>query len=299
MKSKFFTPRRVFWLLMVGSAGWLFFAGRGGGTVSGTPTVTGQVESGVRNTAQLALVLPNFLFGMAQDTANRTAMNLVTGSNGKENVEALRAQIRALENNNVHLTERVAAAEAMLSQMYHTQVKIGLAPKDVMPATITGRNGDAARDFIQIDKGSMDGVADRAIVMSNLSPIGRVVGRPGSKTSLVQLTTDVGFKVQARILRPVSGGYDTRVTLCLVSGIGNGRMRIESVNAQLVTVPPERGDLVVLADPEWPQFLHSTVLGEVEEVSKNEKQSLRYELKVRSRENVAALSNVVVVLRKQ
>jgi rod shape-determining protein MreC len=192
--------------------------------------------------------------------------------------DALRAQLGTTE---IRLQEQRALALRAERLQALLDLRQSLPQRTVAAQIIAG---DATAFFrtVTIDRGSADGVAADAAVISPRGVVGRVVGRPAARAARVQLLVDRNAGIGAVIERSRAGG--------VVMGDEGQVLRMEYVS-NLSDVRP--GDLVVSSglDGIYPKGF---VIGEVVSVERGA--GLYHAIKLRPAVDFSTIEEVVVLL---
>ncbi len=172
----------------------------------------------------------------------------------------------------------------------------GISSQQLRAANIDGFASDSS-DTCILDQGWSDDKRIRrgCVVMAQLSVVGRIV-QAGAATSVVRLLTSRRMApVTASIVRPTRDGQTLIAGLCLARGIGRGRMRC-MLEQNLGAIPPQRGDLVLLNDHDWPAEVSGAVIGVVTAVTQSRHGNLRWDVHIRPRVNMQQTRHAVIVL---
>lgn len=172
----------------------------------------------------------------------------------------------------------------------------GISSQQLRAANVDGFAADS-NDVCLLDQGWSDDKRIRrgCVVMAQLSVVGRIV-TAGASTSVARLLTSRRMPdVTASIVRPTRDGQTTIAGLCLVKGIGGGRMRC-MLEQKLGAMPPQKGDLILLNDSDWPPEVSGAVIGVVRSVSQSRHGNLRWDVHIRPRVNMQQTRHAVIVL---
>ncbi len=172
----------------------------------------------------------------------------------------------------------------------------GISSQQLRAANIDGFASDSS-DTCVLDQGWSDDKRIRrgGVVMAQLSVVGRIV-QAGAATSVVRLLTSRRMApVTASIVRPNRDGQTMIARWCLVRGMGRGRMRC-MLEQKLGAIPPQRGDLVLLNDNDWPPEVSGAVIGVVTAVTQSRRGNLRWDVHIRPRVNMEQTRHAVIVL---
>lgn len=288
--------RRWFWTLLLGALAWLL-AGRflapyeaaGQGLVHPRPAPLLQRVQGDVSGIAGVIVTPLSLgarwvqMHIARLAAPRPAAS-ATVEELQLDLRRLQNEVRMLQGHNEEL------AAILREKLLYTAIK-PLSAQDILPAQVLA-SGSASGDVCRLDVGGAQGVKEGQVVMKDLSPVGRIERVEGA-TSIVRLTTAVGRKLRARLVRPSSEGDRPIIAECQLRGEGNGLLRCDTISS-LVHV--QQGDTMLLADKSWPLTVQNTLVGEVIEVQQTPDR--RYNLKVKPGVDIARTGRVVVLLEK-
>ena len=196
----------------------------------------------------------------------------------REENAALRAQLSTIE---IRLQEQRALALRAERLQALLDLRQTLGQRTVAAQIIAG---DATAYFrtVTIDRGTNDGVATDAAVISPRGVVGRVVGHPAARAARVQLLVDRNAGIGAVIERSRAGG--------VVVGDEGQMLRMEYVS-NLADVRP--GDLVVSSglDGIYPKGF---VIGEV--VSAERGAGLYHAIRLRPAVDFSTIEEVLVLL---
>ncbi len=300
------TARQWFWYLTAAAAVFAFL-GRGPETAAAghtQPSYFRRFEWYLHTPVDLLLTPGRAVFTGAQSLVASTVSRLTDRPADAPSADQFREQIRYLEDlvayQNGQLQDLNQKIKDISSLSPH-----GLTERDILLASITAYEAGPGASLLKIDKGTMDGVALDMVVIAKVSPLGRIVA-VGPKTATVRLLTDPSAStarataaslagVRATIIRRSQPTDQVIVPTCLVKGLGNGEMICESVVTD-TPLQPLPGDRVQLNDPNWPAKVQYMVLGDVTAVGRNDKQLLRYELKISPRVSPSSIQSVLIVL---
>ncbi len=244
---------------------------------------------------------PTQLLAFVQEPAARAA-RLVTGGKGfapggdgprQASVDESLSRV-ALENQAAALSEEAARLRTTLAELTGIRNLAGF-PRHarLIPASVVARDAVPSRDGLKLNRGSRAGVqagswvatrlvvqpqgsehlpADAA-VLARESLIGWVEQESPFTSRVVLLSDRIGQRgIRVHITRPAGGApvadpADPRVPAnFLLVGAGNGRMRIEEIDARLVAQGHiQTGDLVT-CDPRDPRLPVAMVIGHVSEI---------------------------------
>jgi hypothetical protein len=292
-------------------AGWRWGGGEGD-SPQGRLRWMAAVQNGLSQPLETAAIPPSFLLTTVQSTLSDLVRSEAS-SNLPESAGALRSRINDLENENAQLKQLIAEANARLAAVRYMQA-YRIEASDVVPATVIGFQAGPGSALLRLDKGAAHGVKPGDAVVAALEHV-HLIGRVeqngvGQLECTVRLITDPTMKISGQIVHPylqpatATQPYQDMVVtkdLCLVQGLGSGRMRITDVNTvNTVTglpINPQKGDLVLLADGTWPAKVQHMVLGQVDSVGPKEEQPLRYDIGVVPRISFSAQRNVMILIR--
>jgi len=304
MKLPRMTPRRWFWSAMAASLLWSVSGWRWDGQGL---TWMAAVQNGLAQPLETAATPPSFLLTTVQSTAQSTLSSVEATADPPGTPEALREQLRGLQNENTQLKGMLMEANSRLDAMSYLQA-IGIKPTDVLPATVTGFDAGTGACILKLDKGKTDEVKVGAAVIAPLQQVhllGRVVS-VGELICTVRLVYDPHMQIQSQIIRPrvqtTPGGpgpFQDLVTgnLCLSRGLGNGQMLIDNIDT-LNKNDPQKGDLVCLTDGSWPAKVQHMVFGQIDTVAKRQDNALRYDIRLSPRLSVAAQRTVMILIHE-
>lgn len=290
------SARRWFWTLLVAASLWCWLGARTeGAEAPANVSLIKHAENMVRAPLGILLTPGRYLPFRVQQFISWTFVRASQVRTPGESVEDMRDRNRTLENENTYLSGQLQQLQDKIDTLTRIKETTGISARDIVSANITGYQSGMATNLISLDKGTSDGVQRGMVVLSKLSPLGRVQ-LSGLKTCEVQLVTDPRVKVQASIIRRTrEGSTMVLVPNCLVSGMGEGQLACDTVKVNDVALAPEKGDLVLLMDRAWPSRVHSTVLGEVTEVGRRESQRGRFDIHIIPRVNINSITAVMIL----
>ncbi len=319
MKLPKMSPKRWFWSVMAAAlcwsvAGWRWGGGQAADTSDPRLPWMAAVQNGVSQPLETAAIPPSFLFTSAQTTLQGLlaagAASDVPGSS-----EAIRRQIRDLQNENAQLKAMLVDANARLDAMRFLHA-LRIEPDDVLPATVIGFQAGPGSALLHVDKGALHGVRAGDVVVAPLEQV-HLLGRIeksdlGQAQSYVRLITDPATRIQAQIVRPfvqpatatqpVQNLAVTGEGMCFVEGLGNGQMQIRNLDvvdgASTRAIGPQKGDLVLLTDGRWPAKVQHMVLGQIDSVAPRKDQPMRYDLRVSPRVPFSTQRTVMILIRE-
>jgi cell shape-determining protein MreC len=178
------------------------------------------------------------------------------------------------------LRTRIEVLQNLLHQTHLLESTFpGIQPGTLMAANVDGFSS-AGTDTMWLDRGY---ATDRSLkngdpVLAHLSLVGRVTS-VGPQTCRVTLLTAPAMKETAKIVR-ISNGVEHVISRdCLVVGSGLGTMRCQ-LDQSIGSIRPQKGDLVVLSDSDWPGVINGIALGTVTSVAASHRTSLRWSLDI-------------------
>lgn len=306
MRMKFpkMTPKRWFWSAMAVGAVWAFAGWRWDAHQVSWMAAT---QNGLSQPVETAAIPASFVLTSAQISAQNGMRSLAAGASGSGGGTSAEtnARIVALEDENAQLKgllqEFMRREQAWgYLHMYHIE------PDDVLATTVVGYQAGPGPSILRLDKGKSSNVQKDAVVLAPLEQVhllGRVVS-VGQVECEARLISDASMGTQCQIIRQVilpgspSPAQNMEVTgeLCWLEGLGNGTMRITNIDKD--SAQPQKGDLVCLTDGRWPSKVQHMVLGQVDSVGTNEKNSLRYDIRVVPRIAVSAQRTVMILVRE-
>ena len=170
----------------------------------------------------------------------------------------------------------------------------GQSTFETLFARITGRS---ASGLLRLNAGTRHGVKAGAVaVFRGGHLIGRVAGDVGRLSSWLVPLTDPATGLLEVVLLPADGSeIDLRAAprLQLVADGAGGL-----VGDLPRDVPIQRGDLVEVADPTWPESAWGLKVGVVDAVSVNEKHPLRSQVRVLPRFAAHRLASVTLKIER-
>ena len=284
------TGRQWFWALMLAGFVWAYAGGRWATGSAGAVMCGGQDI--VSNPARFVLTPASWLATQGQLAIDWVFRSIGESHRATETLASLEEKNRRLEDELAVQTGQMQILSEDLKR-HNVIQQIGLSPRDVVRAYITGHNAGAGADTIRIDKGAQDRVhVDDPVISDEIQIVGRVMS-VGQKTAEVRLISFPKAKVGATIVRLSNGkAMPLLKEPCLVQGMGNGEFKTDTVKLIDAKIAP--GDIVQLFDHDWPVKLQYFILGVVSEVGVNPEQPLRYELRSRASINGSQPVEVLV-----
>ena len=194
------------------------------------------------------------------------------------------------------LRTRIEVLQNLLHQTHLLESSFpGIQPGTLMAANVDGFSS-AGSDMMWLDRGY---VVDRQLavgdpVLAHLSLVGKV-SSVGPQTSSVTLLTSPAMKETARIVRITDGVESVVSRDCLVVGTGLGSMHCE-LDQSIGSIRPQKGDLVVLSDTDWPGVISGITLGTVTSVSASHRTALRWSLNVTPICDMQRIHHAVILL---
>ena len=317
------SPRRLFAALTLAVFLWATIGGRisANAPTTNSPSFMMSTQDFFGGIIDTILTPPKWIFSGMQGAANRTVARMNTNTTG-DTVDSLRQKLDETTDQLNQRDRQLHIYEQLLLQ-YQALAPFGLSARDLLPANITGAQTGPGAAIITLDKGSLDGVTQgmpvsAAITVSvptapvnpadgpaqpttKIVPAATILGIVESvapKTCTVRLMTDPHMKTEAVLVRRLP---DRAALLtpdpCLVEGLGDGQLRCATIDVAKILAPPELGDLVELADRNWPPITRFMLIGEVTAVGKKDTQILRYDLTITPRININSLQSVLIILK--
>ena len=299
------SPRRWFWILLLAAGFWMTL----GASIERKQIEKKELPPGgvpFMKWAQTAFWKPFGTLIVPLEWVPSQAQLFISGVMARaeahdtgESPEQLRARILTLENENSYLTGQAERLQNELNSQRAVKTTFGITSQDILSANITGHQVGLSSSLITLDKGTRDGVQPGMVVLSMISPLGRVES-VGYLTSTVRLLTDPSkLKTRAKIVRRTTGSSAFEIVpSCLINGLGDGELQSLTVSETAIAIPPVKGDLVLLSDSNWSPRVQSTVIGEVIEVGRKDDQPGRYDIRITPRVNVNGIGTVMVLLKK-
>ncbi len=291
------TSRRWFWGLLTALSLWMLWGVHGTGAAVGQMGIARRIEFGV-NSVCTVLLTP---LSASAHWLQITGSNMVFGRRS----DISPSYVRQLEDDNRQLKNLVYLLNGQ-NEEYQQKLKElnqlqksfpSITAQNVMPANITILSPSGSGNQIcDIDKGHLDGVREKMVVLADLAPVGRVI-YAGPKNAKIRLITDRdrSMRIDARIDREMSDGSTLPIVgRCQVYGTGTGELRCDDVSA-VNTIEPKIGDILRVNDKQWPQ-IPGAIIGTVVGVSRKDNMHLRYDLKIAPRVNINHTDRVVVLL---
>jgi hypothetical protein len=269
------------------------------------------LQNGLSQPIETAVIPPSFVFTTVESYAQSALSSLTATADPSGTPEALREQIRALQNENTQLKGMLMEANSHLEAIRFLHA-IQIEPGDVLQATVTSYQAGPGACILHLDKGLANKVKLNAAVIAPLERVhllGRVIS-VGELECEVRLAYDPRMQIQSQIIRPRvqtnpagPGPFqDLSVTgeLCLARGLGNGQMLIDNIdtidknNGQPIN--PQKGDLVCLTDGSWPTKVQHMVFGQIDTVAQRQDNALRYDIRLSPRISVPAQRTVMILM---
>src|SRR6476620_7004301 len=157
-------------------------------------------------------VLESVTFGLFSRVQGALAAIVDVGRNGWGNYVALRgarAENEALKSQVAELEVRLQEQRALAARTVQLQELMDLKTTTTLPtvaAEIIAGNPNPGILSVTVNRGSDDGVKADMPVVSPKGIVGRVIGRPASHASRVQLLVDPAAAAGALVERTRSGG---------------------------------------------------------------------------------------------
>jgi cell shape-determining protein MreC len=172
----------------------------------------------------------------------------------------------------------------------------GQAAFETLFARITGRHPDSGGGLLRLNRGSRDGVRAGAVaVFRGGHLIGRVAADVGRLASwLVPVTDPETGLLEVVVLPADDDGADLQRARLQLEPDGNGGLVGELPRE--VTV--NRGDIVEVADPTWPESAWGLKVGVVDAVSVQENNPLRNQVRVVPRFPAHRLASVTLKIER-
>jgi cell shape-determining protein MreC len=303
------SPRRIFWAAIFAGCIWAFVGGRTSAPENrnSSPSILRRTQDFAGETISTLLTPAKFIFTGIQSIASTTVDRLTAHHDATESIDSLHQTIAQLtdqldqRDRQIRLDQEVfVATKAMAPQ--------GLRADELLPAGVTGYQAGPGASLLTLDKGSSDTIhrgmvvtacsTTTAGVIPQASILGAVDG-VWAKTCTVRLLTDPHMKMQAKLVRrSTSGSAVLTPDPCLVEGMGDGKLRCNTISVGEALAEPEVGDLMQLSDQNWPAEVQYMVIGEVTSVARKDSQLLRYDLTISPRVNLNSVQTVLVVLKQ-
>ncbi len=292
-----FTTRRWFWILTAVFLAWAIFTTKiFGGESSGPPPLGRRAEAPFREICNLALTPASAPLGKLQAWLRHffapapPEPDVIDIQRLRQENEALKQEAAIRLGEIDRLQNMLIEAKVMKERfpILHTQ--------DLLAANITGHTGSVASGYCFLDKGAHQGVEKMQPVLLQWALLGRVVSA-GELNCTVHLLTDRNMKVEARVVRMGPQGAMDIADSCLVHGNGNNSLRCDTIEVHAIA--PQKGDMLLLSDREWPVALRDAIIGKIQEVRSNEAQPLRFDLRIEPAVTIYSPGTVSVVLMAQ
>jgi len=194
------------------------------------------------------------------------------------------------------LRTRIEVLQSLLHQTHLLESNFpGIQPGTLMAANVDGFSSSGI-NTMWIDRGY---TADRSLkpgdpVLAHLSLVGKITA-VGPQTSRVSLLTEPSMKETAKIVRIINGVETVISRDCLVVGSGLGTMRCQ-LDQSIGSIRPQKGDLVVLSDADWPGVINGIALGTVTSVAASHRTALRWSLTITPVCNMQRIHHAVILL---
>jgi hypothetical protein len=169
---------------------------------------------------------------------------------------------------------------------------------------VLGNDPSPARESLTIPATTSDNVAPHTPVLYSVGVVGWI-DRVNALSAQVQLITDPNFRAAARFARFDTNGKPLilKTTQPLIIGSGRGAMEISNIPLRETQGTKDQPDIirvndwVVLDDENWPLGLKHRLLGQIEEIDKQDKAAVFAHIRVRPLLNLETLSSVMVMNR--
>ncbi len=262
-----FTPRRSFWFLFTAAIISALISARQPGAIR-------PPRNAVASVLQVLMEPVSWTFTRAQSMLDSVLTFHPTPDRQLNRLTAHYDRIITL------LRTRIEVLQNLLHQTHLLESTFpGIQPGTLMAANVDGFSS-AGTDTMWLDRGY---ATDRSLkngdpVLAHLSLVGRVTS-VGPQTCRVTLLTAPAMKETAKIVR-ISNGVEHVISRdCLVVGSGLGTMRCQ-LDQSIGSIRPQKGDLVVLSDSDWPGVINGIALGTVTSVAASHRTSLRWSLDI-------------------
>ena len=234
-------------------------------------------------------VLESVTFGLFSRVQGALAAIVDVGRNGWGNYVALRgarAENEALKSQVAELEVRLQEQRALAARTVQLQELMDLKTTTTLPtvaAEIIAGNPNPGILSVTVNRGSDDGVQADMPVISPKGIVGRVIGRPASHASRVQLLVDPAAAAGALVERTRSGGI-------VVGAEGDPPLQLQLVSNLADVVV---GDVAVTSgtDGVYPKGFP---IGRVEKSERGA--GLYRQISVRPMVDFSSLENVLIVL---
>ncbi len=314
------SPRRIFWSALAAACVWSFVGGR-----TASPASRGGDVSALQRTqdffggAVTTMLTPaTFMLSGIQHIGAQAVDRITAHHDATESIDTLHQTVAQLYEE-IDQRDRQIRLDQELFTATKSMAPQGLRADELLVAGVTAYQSGPGASLITLDKGTGDGVARGMVVTActttpivdpatkrtttqGVVPQASILGfiqTASAKISTVRLLTDPRMKIQAKIVRRLPEGSAVLTPdLCLVEGLGDGRLRCNTISVNDVLAEPLPGDLVELADQNWPASVRYMVIGEVSAIARKDTQILRYDLTITPRVNANNVQTVLVVLKQ-
>jgi cell shape-determining protein MreC len=309
MKPPRISARRLFWSATLAACVWAFVGGRTSAPESrnAPPSLLQRTQGLAGETVSTFLTPAKFIFTGVQSVAANTVDRLTAHHEATESVDSLHQTIAQLtdeldqRDRQIRLDEEVLTATKALAPQ-------GLRADELLIAGVTGYQAGPGASLLTLDKGTADGIRRGMVVTACATTAAGVIPQASilgavdtawAKTATVRLLTDPHVKIQAKLVRRSTGGSTVLTPEpCLVEGMGDGKLHCSTISVGQALAEPEIGDIMQLADQNWPAAVQYMVIGEVSSVARKDSQLLRYDLSIVPRVNLNSVQSVLVVLKQ-
>jgi cell shape-determining protein MreC len=278
-----FTPRRSFWFLFTAAIISALISARQPGAIE-------PPRNAVAGTLQLLMEPVSWTFTRAQSMLDSVLTFHHTPDQRLHRITSHYDRIITL------LQTRIEVLQSLLHQTRLLESNFpGIQPGTLMAANVDGFSS-AGINTIWLDRGY---TADRSLkagnpILAHLSLVGRI-SAVGPQTSQVTLLTAPSMKETAKIIR-ITNGVETVISRdCLVVGTGLGTLRCQ-LDQSIGSVRPEKGDIIVLSDSDWPGVINGITLGTVTSVRASHRTALRWSLTIAPVCNMQRVHHAVILL---
>jgi cell shape-determining protein MreC len=292
-----FTSRRWFWMLTLILLAWAILSTKIFGGNPAAPSPPGRrAEAPFREISNLLLTPVSAPLTRLQTwlthffTTTPPEPDVIDCQRLRDENEALK-QEAAIRNQQIDFLNNKLLEARVIQERFPK-----LSPQNMLTANVTGYSGSAASAYCTLDKGTHSGVLIGDPVLLQWALLGRVIS-VGELNCTVHLLTDRNMKVEARVARMGPQGSVPIADSCLVHGNGNNSLRCDTIEVHAIA--PQKGDLLILNDKEWPLALQGAIIGQVQDVRNNENQPLRFDLRIDPTVTIHSPGTISIVLMTQ
>ncbi len=257
-----------------------------------------------------------FIFTGIQGAASWAVNSMTTSHVENESIASLHETINQLNDQLDQRNRQIQLDQEKFDEL-RALAPQGLRADQLLAATITGYQAGPSASLITLDKGSNDKIQRGMIVTAcssvsitnpvtqslakALVPQASIIGLVDTVTlqsCTVRLLSDPRMKTQAILVRRLPEGSATLTqSPCLLEGLGDNKLRCNTINVDDLTNQPQLGDLAELADQNYPANVRYMVIGQITNVARKDTQLLRYDLTITPKINLTGSQSVLIIIK--